>query len=344
MNNFYALEMNDLRWNEYVLKSYQYDFYHTNCYHLLQNVGKPILLVATFGNDFIAIPLILREIEGTDYFDCTSVYGYCGPISNLNFNCVTEEMFEYFRLELRLYFQKNKIISVFSRLHPVICGDQLFSNFGIVKSLNETVAIDLKLSPEEQRKQYRKSNKSEINQLKGKKGFMIKEAESDEEIQAFVEVYKETMERVDADPYYFFDYDYFHSFLKNGCYSTKLLLAIHGGQITAGAVFTVTDKIMQYHLAGTKNEYIKDTPMKLILDTARLIGNQLKLEYLHLGGGVGGSDEDSLFRFKAGFSESRFIFRIWQYVVDQEKYEAICKMKFSNRIINSNFFPQYRAI
>jgi hypothetical protein len=343
MSNFYALEVNDSRWNKFMLKSYQYDFYQTTCYHLLQSIGKPILLTATFGDDFIAMPLVIRKVEGTDYYDCTSVYGYCGPASNLSFSLVTNEMFEYFRSELNLYFQKNNIISVFSRLHPIIYGDKLFTNFGTVKKINETVAIDLRLSPEEQRRQYRKSNKSEINQLKGKKGFTIKEAKSDDEIKAFVEIYQETMKRVDANPYYFFDYDYFHSFLKNKCYSTKLLLAIHNCQITAGAIFTITDKIMQYHLAGTKNEYIKDTPMKLILDAARLIGNQLKLEYLHLGGGVGGSDEDSLFRFKAGFSQNRFIFRIWQYIVDHEKYEAVCKMKFSNRIINSNFFPQYRA-
>lgn len=45
---------------------------------------------------------------------------------------------------------------------------------------------------------------------------------------------------------------------------------------------------MQYHLAGTTEGYIRQAPMKLILDEARLLGNELGLEYLYLGGGVEG--------------------------------------------------------
>jgi hypothetical protein len=161
----------------------------------------------------------------------------------------------------------------------------------------------LVLRTEEQKKQYRKSNKSELNQLR-RKGFEVVEATTIDEIDKFVSIYHETMQRVDANSNYFFDYKYFYSFLKNPCFKSKLLLAKFNGEVSAGAIFTITNKIMQYHLAGTTEKYIKETPMKLILDEARLLANQLNLDYLHLGGGVGGSDEDSLFRFKSGFSDA----------------------------------------
>ena len=111
-------------------------------------------------------------------------------------------------------------------------------------------------------------------------------------------------------------------------------------KITAGAIFTITKKIMQYHLAGTTEQYIRETPMKLILDEARLLGNRLGMESLHLGGGVGGSDEDSLFKFKSGFSDKQCEFKVWQYITDITKYNELSK-DIADK--NSNFFPLYRS-
>jgi lipid II:glycine glycyltransferase (peptidoglycan interpeptide bridge formation enzyme) len=174
-----------------------------------------------------------------------------------------------------------------------------------------------------------------------RKGFEVVEATTIDEIDKFVSIYHETMQRVNANSNYFFDYKYFYSFLKNPCFKSKLLLAKFNGEVSAGAIFTITNKIMQYHLAGTTEKYIKETPMKLILDEARLLANQLNLDYLHLGGGVGGSDEDSLFRFKSGFSDKRGFYNIWKMVVDDEKYEKL--VNELNVDTNSDFFPLYRV-
>ncbi|HET8804713.1 MAG TPA: GNAT family N-acetyltransferase, partial [Aequorivita sp.] len=324
MNSFSVIQLGDNRWSEYVAAAHQYDFHHTSCYHQLEKEGEAMLFVAENKGVFVALPLILRKIENTQYWDCTSAYGYCGPISNLDFDSVSAELFAYFRKELLNYFKQNPIISAFSRLHPLIFVDELFAGFGKVIAINQTVSIDLRLPIDEQRRQFRKSNKSEINQLRGKKGYNVVEAKTEKELKAFVAIYHENMERVDASENYFFDYQYFYDFINNACFTAKLLLAMKDDEIAAGAIFTATNTIMQYHLAGTKRDYIHDTPMKLVLDEARLLGSEIGLHHLHLGGGVGGSDEDSLFRFKAGFSKERAMYRIWQHIVDQEKYEEVC--------------------
>ena len=67
--------------------------------------------------------------------------------------------------------------------------------------------------------------------------------------------------------------------------------------------------------------------MKLILDEARLLGNELNLDFLHLGGGVGGSDDDSLYKFKSGFSDYNFIFKIWRLIVNQDLYITLVNDK-----------------
>jgi sugar O-acyltransferase (sialic acid O-acetyltransferase NeuD family) len=340
MTQFIILEVDDPLWSDAVKHSREHDFYHTQSYHLLEKEHRPVLCVLTFGADFIAMPFIIRPIPNSIYFDSTSVYGYSGPISNLEFNSIEPDKIIQFKKELLLFFKENNIIAVFSRLHPLIDNNFIFHDFGIVNEANKTVAIDLRLSVEEQLAQYRKSNKYEINQLR-KNGFEVVETKSKEAIDAFIAIYYESMNRLEASKEFYYDAEYFHSFFDNKCFNAKLLVAKKEGEIIAGAIFTITNKIMQYHLAGTAEKYNKLAPMKLILDEARLLGNTLNLDFLHLGGGVSSSEEDSLFRFKTGFSHDKYQFKTWQLVVDQSKYDDLVLENKTE--LGSEFFPLYRS-
>ena len=339
MYRFEIIDISESRWNEIIKSSDVYDFHHTSFYHSIDNKDINKLFVGYDNQDFVALPLVIRPIGETGFFDCTSVYGYAGPVTNCKDFSFDENFTSFFKESFQKYCLENAIISVFSRLHPLIQQADFFNDFGNIININKTIALDLKLPIEQQKAQYRKSNKSEINQLK-RKGFVVEEAVIQEDIDGFVSIYYETMKRVGAGSGYFFSREYFNSFLSNDDFDSKLLLAKHDGKITAGAIFTMTKKIMQYHLAGTTEEYIKETPMKLILDEARLFGNKYHMETLHLGGGVGGSDMDSLFRFKSGFSNKQCDFKVWQYIIDTSKYNEL-----SENIIdkNTSFFPLYRS-
>jgi lipid II:glycine glycyltransferase (peptidoglycan interpeptide bridge formation enzyme) len=330
------------KWNSYILRSLDYDFYHCSSYHQLDSEKGAFLFVTEFKEDFIALPLLKREIEGTEYYDCTSVYGYAGPIYSKQYDLLDNRHIDIFQKSLYNYLIAQNIISVFSRLHPLIYQNSILSGLGEIVPLNKTVSIDLSLPIDEQRKQYRKSNKSEVNQLK-RKGFFVKKANTDDEIDEFVDIYIETMQRVDAAQLYFFDRDYFHKFLRSEDFNAELLLAYQESVITAGAIFTTTKHIMQYHLAGTKSEFMKETPMKLILDEARLLGSDRGLKYLHLGGGVGGQDDDPLYRFKSGFSDLNFQFSVWKYIVNNDIYEQLVAKASSERSLSTGYFPRYRG-
>lgn len=339
MYSFTIIDVKDPQWADIVCRSYDYDFYHTQSYHLLEKDDKPVLFLSKFNDDFIGLPLIIRKIPNTDLYDCTSVYGYCGPISNLNFEKISQELIVYFKENLYKYFKDNNIITAFSRLHPLINVSSFFDNFGTVKDINKTIAIDLRIPMEQQRKLFRKSTKSKLNQLR-KKEFEVFEAIEKKDIDLYVEMYHSTMESVNATEKYYFDADYFYKFLDSRCFQKKLLLAKKDSKIIAGAIFTITNKVMQYHISASTKLYLKDTPMKLILDEARLIANELKLDFLHLGGGFGGNDDDSLFFFKSGFSDYRGLYQTWQMIVDDEKYNELVKNNKSKN--ETSFFPLYR--
>lgn len=330
-------------WKAVVSRSAFYDFYHCNSYNTQEKSGEGFLFVVEDEqNDFIAFPLIKRLIEGTPYFDCTSVYGYAGPISSRTIEQLAPALVQTFQEELLAYLKEQNCVSAFSRLHPIIEQTGYLQNLGKVLSLNKTVAIDLSLPLDEQRKKYRKSTKSEINQLRNR-GFSVKQAVTKQEIDEFIAIYTETMQRVSASKYYFFDEEYFRNFLHAEDFSPILLLAYQEEEIAAGAIFTLTNNVMQYHLAGTKEQYIKQTPMKLILDEARILGTNRGQKYLHLGGGVGGSDDDSLFRFKSGFSDMNFVYKVWQLVVNEEVYDQLVKCKAAEKELNGTYFPLYRG-
>ncbi len=343
MHKVSIIEPQDPKWLDVLQKSENYDFYHTPFYHTIELIKgqRPVLFLVEVQDDFIAMPFIIRDIEGTSYKDVTSAYGYAGPVSSVPMDHIFEEVVQAFQEELKRFFESKQIVTAFSRLHPLFDSGTIFENFGIVKPINKTVTIDLRLSLEDQRRQYRKSNKSEINQLRKKKGYSVRLAVSESDIETFVDIYQETMKRVNATENYFFNLEYFKALLSSTEWDAKLLLAMQGDEITAGAIFTFTNNVVQYHLAGTRGEYAKDTPMKLLIDEARMLGAEAKKHYLHLGGGVGGSDTDSLFRFKSGFSNRNDQFSIWQYVCNEAAYEELNATHAKNT--ESDFFPKYRG-
>jgi lipid II:glycine glycyltransferase (peptidoglycan interpeptide bridge formation enzyme) len=106
-------------------------------------------------------------------------------------------------------------------------------------------------------------------------------------------------------------------------------------------MFTTCNQFMQYHLSGTDDDYLRFTPMKLLLDEARLIGNELKLKKFNLGGGYSGGN-DSLFEFKASFSKNIALFKVWSHIINHKAYNDLAQAKFGNEFPEVNFFPLYR--
>ncbi len=337
MEKIKIIENTSSEWNEIVKRVQIYDFHHTAYFHKIDTNFPSKLLLFSDNDNFIALPVVIRPIEDTDFFDITSVYGYAGPVYNFEENYDASELMAFFKTSFIDFCKEQNIVSVFSRLHPLIDQKNIIGNLGEIVDLNKTVSIDLNQSAEVQRKEYRKSLKSDLSQLR-RKDIVVRDASTKEEVDDFINIYYETMDRVEATSNYYFSKEYFYEFLNNNDFNAKLLVAIKDDKVIAGAIFTITDKIMQYHLAGTTEEYIRDTPMKLILDEARLLGNSLIAENLHLGGGVGGHDDDSLFRFKSGFSKDFKQFSVWKYIVDQKIYDELSKDK-----VKSNFFPLYRS-
>lgn len=328
---------NKSEWDKILKEIATYDFYHTYDYHQISKNKdeQPLLIVYKNNAEIIALPFLKREIPDTKYFDLTSVYGYTGPISknvaenfdNTNFYSV----FNDFLIETR-------VVSVFSRMNPYIeHQDDILKGIGVLDIIGNLVNIDLTLSLEESRAAYRKDTKSRVN--KARRACSIKAAETKEEINSFIEIYLETMQKLEANDSYFFNNQYFFDFLKCEGFETDILLAIFNetGEVIAGSMFIKTNNIIQYHLSGTKSDFMNIAPSRILLDEMRVKGTELGFDFFNLGGGYQ-SKEDALFSFKSSFSKDIKQWKAWKYVVNESVYQELSGEKET-----STFFPAYRS-
>lgn len=160
----------------------------------------------------------------------------------------------------------------------------------------------------------------------------------------FSNIYKETMAQVKADQYYFFDDDYFFNLLENLQDRILLITAYQDNKAIGSSIYTICKEsgIMQFHLGGTLNAYTHLQPSKLITHVARDWGRTNHYKLLHLGGGVG-SNLDSLYEYKKGFSSQELLFKTYRLVVNPAKYEAlVADSWFTENDLRSDFFPLYR--
>lgn len=315
------------------------DFYHSfsyNAYYSKKN-EIPVLFCFRQAGYTIIFPLILRETAHNGYFDITSVYGYAGPLCS--HSVIPVDVVTKFTESLNQYYLDNNVVSAFCRLHPSFKNESLLEGIGEVLPLSETVFIDLTVPLDVQKRQFRKGVKSDLSKL-CREGYSVFEDTGKQHIGEFVEIYNENMVRVGARPDYFFDDAYYNMIFNSPDIDSKLFFVVKDNVKVAASIFVFTGDIIQYHLSGTRGDYLKNSPVRLIIDHVRIYGTENGYKELHLGGGVG-SSEDSLFKFKAGFSDCRHQFKVWRHIVNPIIYNQL--VKEHNPHPNSTYFPLYRS-
>ena len=315
-----------------------------DCYHTPEYVGISVdksnhafLLSFMDENYKICFPIVIRNVKNTSFYDATSVYGYSGLLFN-NRN-IPGKVRSNFEKSLFEYFYEKKIISVFSRLHPLMPLPFDFpESMGTIANVNTTVFIDLILH-EEQKKQSACSLRRQVKKFK-EIGVTVRQAEKDEYL-LFTSMYLETMNRLNAKEEYLFSDDYFKNITHSSDFQSFILFAEYAGKIIGGGLFLCCNEFMQYHLGAVPGEYLHLSPLKIIIDSAKEIGSRKGLKYLHLGGGYAGKD-DGLFEFKSRFSKNRSIFKVWKWIINQSEYDQSVRERFGEQIPESDYFPLYR--
>ncbi len=336
-------------WGQTLEEIGRHDFCHLASYSALAEQaghGQARLFVYREGEYIMAFPILLREIPPKDafanehWYDVTSVYGYAGPLGN--HPAIPASISRRFMEFVNEYFEEHRIVSAFSRLHPLLEQASILDDFGEVAPVGWTLSVDLKQPEEEQLNAYRRNHRQDIKHLQAM-GVICEEA-GIESLDAFVSMYYENMDRVGASRDYYFSRSYFEHFFNDMEGVAHLFICRHEGRPIAGGIFTLCRGIVQWYLSGSTSDFDGPPPTKLMFDVARRWAIAQGAEVIHLGGGVGGA-RDSLYNFKRGFTSREHIYSIWRKVVNEEVYWELTRRLAGEEtpLLNNGYFPLYRS-
>ena len=272
------------------------------------------------------------KIPEGQYFDFATPYGYGGWIIEGD---NSEKLFK----EYESWIQKNGIISEFVRFHPMVKNHDACRCFYEVIQLGEVVHMNLE-SPEDIWNNIISKNRNMIRKAI-KNNVKIYNGRFPEIYEKFRMIYNETMEKDEAEKYYYFKSDFYRSMLEDLPQNSQVFWAEKDKTIIAASIMVYANGYMNYHLSGSLREFGSLAPGNLLLYQAALWGCANGYRTFYLGGGVG-SGEDSLFKFKRAFNKGELNhFYIGKKVFNQERYQELVSVR--SGISDSKFFPQYRA-
>lgn len=332
------------QWDDIVRSFSGYDVYYLSGYvkaFQIHGDGDPQLFYYEQDGLRAIYVYMKRKTAVEGWYDSITPYGYGGVLFEGDTFDANLEAF------WNAYVQKMKeesIVCNFVRYHPVLANAVPMKVVSEVIDLGKTVAFHLD-SPEVIWQNIVPKNRNMIRKAE-KNGIEIHHAADMDLFKDFVQIYNTTMDKDNAEEYYYFGEEFYKSIHEdlNGHY--EMFYATYEGKIIAMSIMLFANKQMHYHLSGSVLEYRNLAPSNLLLYKAALWGCEQGYKTLHLGGGVG-SGEDNLYKFKAAFNrESDYQFSIAKMIFDHEKYDALVAER-ANRDPEFNkesrFFPLYRS-
>ena len=271
------------------------------------------------------------KIEENHWFDFATPYGYGGWMIE------GDQVQKLFRTYFD-WMESNHIICEFVRFHPLLRNHEACEDFYEVVRLGEVVHMDLSSSEviwnnltSENRNRIRKAEKNQVRVYYDSFPGIA---------EHFRAVYTATMDRKNADSYYYFDSAFFQSVLKNLAQNCRIFRAEKDGKLVAASMMIFANGHMSFHLSGCLEEYSALAPNNLIMYSAALWGCENGYKTLLLGGGVG-SRADTLLRYKKTFYKGGLNhFYIGKKIIHPGKYYELSRL---GKATESPYFPQYRT-
>jgi len=256
-------------------------------------------------------------IERDDPRDVVTPYGYGGPTGDGFWDAYED------------WARERGAVSTFVRFHPLLANQQGAPIH--VEQLAPTVAWRVEPGRDllaglhfKHRNKVRKAENA---------GATVTAATG---LGDFVELYEDTMRRIDADPFYLFEPAYWE---RLGELPLARFDAAIDGEVVASALCLASPPWLHYHLSGTTDKGRETGASTLVLLGAANWAQANGYERFHLGGGLGGK-ADSLHHFKARFDPEGLVeAAVGKAIHDEAAYRELS----GGETGYEGFFPSYRS-
>ena len=348
-----VLYYSDTEWKD-LIKQYSLDIHFAPQYcKIWEDYGdgevQAFLYKSALGE--ILYPYLIRKIDykksDVNYFDISTPYGYGGPVLLEYKENEIPLLVKEFRAEFNTYARKKRIISEFIRFHPVYKNYNYFVNSDIeCKFVRNTIEINLENEPENILRSMNVKTRSTIRQaIRNELNVQFYSKVTLENIQAFYEIYLETMNRIEASDYYKFSLEFILNIFNLLKGSAEIAFVFCDNKVLSSTIFLLSNEMVHYYLGGSLAQYLFYRPNNLMIYKAALRYNTMGKKCFHLGGGYSGND--SLFKFKKGFNKNGVLdFFIGTKIFDEKAYNLLVnkwrERNYLGKDFRSDFFPLYR--
>ena len=255
-----------------------------------------------------------------EWFDLESQYGYAGPLANNN----EPEFLSESAAVFSEWCQQARIVSEFVRLHPLILNERwldpkvevVYDRATVSLNLNRNSAVDVGESG------FSKTARYMVRRAQ-RGGLKVIQVSDPDSFSSFVRLYRDTMERLNADRYYYFDELYFERLRRLIDENGWLLLVTAEDKVVAAGVFLKGQKWVHYHLSGSAGSAQYPGATNLLIYHAAELAREKGYTRMHLGGGTTGLDSDPLLKFKASMATDSHRFGIGKRIHNLEIYQRL---------------------
>lgn len=309
---------------------------------------EALCVVCKSGAAVLVYPFLRSIIERkkvvfnqTKLRDIRTAYGYGGPV--VNFAGEDHQFLEVAWSLFAKWCKTEHVITEFVRFHPLLDNVRWASS--LMKSFNDRTTIPMQLDSYEialGTSSYYRSHRQMLNKA-NRMGFTFHVLPASSELSWFVPLYLSTQESLSASSETKFEMDYFNK-LTYGLGSNAWLGVIkQNNEIAAAALVLESRCYLHSHLMGYRQDIKTAGMTNLLYHGIAKIGAGNEKQVLHMGGGLTGSDKDSLFRFKQSLSPARASFWLGTCCHNQIQYEEVGKeWERENGPRPKNYFQFYR--
>lgn len=282
-------------------------------------------------------------VRGRDMYDLVSPWYFGGLLMNGS-GC--ERSLPDFFSAFREYCIQNNIVSEFMRLNPMFTQESYLGGFVDLKKFNDIVYIDLSQDEDVIWRNMKDSNREKIRKARRNK-VVISNTRNDSDVEEFHRLYLDSMKRKNAGSYYFFSLDFLKDIFSFFPEDSTLLLARYQGKLIGGIMMLGKYDCAYSYLSTSDPDFLNLGANNILKYEGTNWAKKRGYRYFVLGGG--NAVNDSLFKFKASFSNTYRSFFIGTIVYNKELYDLLTGLKIrheekTGKYVSSkrDFFPRYR--
>ncbi len=322
---------------------------------------EPRLAVLSTDEGYVLQPFVRRPLrdlpflagapDAATFTDIANPYGFGGPLCSASDSGVARRLYAGFAKSFAEWCDRENIASEFASLHPFFCEHQIAIMRGMVAPHREknVVYIDLTGGDDAILAGLNRGHRSSVAKAR-RAGVRVEKVEpTPRNLMTFNEIYSATMIRRKAAPRWFVP----DRFFANCCAllgprRASLFFASIGGEVECAYLLIHDFGTAYYHFAGTRDRHPELRANNLTMIETALWARKTGCSRYHLGGGVTSREDDTLLRFKAGFSDRRAPLYTYFCVRDQAVYDELCRRKRTHERetagteLASDFLPLYR--